>query len=99
LREVAALGREFSDLSEKAAIVADEIEAGEDDGDENGGKEEVELALNAVVDLRNAGGGALFSFVVLAEEAGDGGAEGGLARLECVADLLGGGGFESGLRE
>ena len=90
---------EFGDLGEKAAIVADEIEAGEDDGDENGGEEEVELALDAIVDGGAAGGGSLFGFVVLHEEARDSGAESGLARLQGVADLLGGGGFEAGLGE
>ena len=86
-------------MGKEVAIVADEIEAGENDRDEDGGKEEIELALDAVVDRGDAGGGALFGFVVLDEEAGDGGAEGGLARLERVADLLGGIGFETGLRE
>jgi len=93
LREVAALGREFGDLCEEAAIVADEIEAGENDGDENRGEEEIELALNAIVDMRDAERGAFFCFVVLDEEAGDSGAEGGLAGLKRVADLLGGGGI------
>ena len=88
---------EFGDLGEEATIVADEIETGEDDGDENGGEEKVDLALDAVVDCGDAGGGALFGFVVLDEEEGDGGAEGGLARLQGVADLPGGGGFETGL--
>ena len=90
---------EFGDLGEEAAIVADEIEAGEDDGDENTGEEEIELALNAIVNIRNAECGTFFGFVVLDEEAGDGGAEGGLAGLERVADLLGSGGFETGLRK
>lgn len=73
MREVAALRGEFGDLGEKAAIVADEIEAGENDGDQDGCEEEIQLALDAVVDCRAAGGGALFGFVVLDEEAGDGG--------------------------
>ena len=93
MREVAALGREFGDLCEEAAIVADEIEAGENDGDENRGEEEIELALNAIVDMRDAERGAFFCFVVLDEEAGDSGAEGGLAGLERVANLLGGNGI------
>jgi hypothetical protein len=99
LREVAALGREFGDLGEKTAIVADEIKAGQDDGEKDGCEENVELALNAVVDARDAERGAFFGFVVLNEQAGDGGTEGGLARLERIADLLSGGGFESSLRE
>ncbi len=86
-------------MSEKATIVADEIEAGEDDGDEDGGEEEIELALDAVVDRGDASGGALFGFVVLDEEAGDGGAQSGLARLQSVSDLLDSGGFEARLRE
>ena len=52
MREVAALGGEFGDLGEEAAIVTDEVEAGEDDGDEDGREEEIELALNAIVDMR-----------------------------------------------
>ena len=99
LREVAALRGELGDLGEEAAVVANEIEAGEDDGDEDGGEEEIELALNAIVDMRDAKCGAFFGFVVLDEQAGDGGAEGGLARLQRVSDLLGGGGFEAGLRQ
>ena len=71
--EIAALRGEFGDLGEEAAIVADEIEAGENDGDEDGGEEEIELALDAVIDGRGAGGGTLFGFVVLDEEARDGG--------------------------
>jgi len=70
LREIAALRGEFGDLSEKATIVADEIEAGEDDGDEDGGEEKIELALDAVVDRGDASGGALFGFVVLNEKGG-----------------------------
>ena len=99
LREVAALGGKFGDLGEKAAIIADEIKAGEDDGDEDGGEEDVELALDAVVDRGDAGGGAFFGFVVLDEETRDGGAESGLARLQGVANLLDCGGFESTLCE
>ena len=99
MREIAALRGEFGDLSEKATIVADEIEAGEDDGDEDGSEEEIELALDAVVDRGDASCGALFGFVVLNEKAGDGGAERGLARLQGVTNLLGGSGFEAGLRE
>jgi hypothetical protein len=99
LGQVAALRGELGDVGEEAAIVADEIEAGEDDGDKDGGEEEIKLALDAIVDGGAAGGGALFGFVVLYEEAGDGGAEGGLARLEGVANLLRGGGFETSLRE
>ena len=49
--------------------------------------------------MRDTEGGAFFGFVVLDEEAGDGGAESGLARLEGVADLLGRIGFEAGLGE
>ena len=97
--EVATLRGEFGNLREEAAIVADEIEAGEDDRDKDCRQEEIELALDAVVDMRDAESGALFGFVVLDEEAGDGGAEGGLARLQGVADLLSGGGFETGLRK
>ena len=90
---------EFSDLGEEAAVVADEIETGENDGDEDGCEEEIELALDSVVDGRGADGGTLFGFVVLDEEARDSGAESGLARLQGVADLLGSGGFEAGLGE
>lgn len=99
MRKVAALRGELGDLGEEAAIVADEIEAGENDGDEDGGEEEVELTLDAAVDGGDASSGALFGFVVLDEEAGDGGTEGGLPRLQGVSDLLGGGGFEPRLRE
>ena len=72
--EVAALRGKFGDLREEPAIVADKVETGEDNGDENGGEEEIELALHAVVDGGDAGCGALLGFVVLDEEAGDGGA-------------------------
>ena len=99
MREVAALRGEFGDLRKEAAIVADQIEAGEDNGYEDGGEEEIELALDAVIDCGDAGGGALFGFVVLHEQAGDGGAEGGLARLQGVSDLLGRHGFEASLRK
>jgi hypothetical protein len=91
--------REIGDLKEEAAIVANEIEAGDDDGDENGGEEGVKLALDPVVDRGDSSGGAFFGFVVLHEEAGDGGAERCLARLQGVANLLGGGGLEARLRQ
>ncbi len=97
--EIAALGREFGDLREEAAIIANKVEAGEDDSDQDGGEENIELALDAVVDMRDAECGALFGFVVLHEQAGDGGAEGGLAGLQGVADLLGGGGIGAGFGE
>ena len=97
MREVATLGGEFGDLREEAAIVANEVEAGKHDGDEDGGEENIELALDAIVDMRDAEGGALFGFVVLHEQAGDGGAEGGLAGLQGVADLLGSGEIGAGL--
>jgi len=99
LSEVAALRRELGDLKEEAVIVANEIEAGDDDSDENGGEEGVKLALDTVVDGGDFGRRAFFGFVVLHEEAGDGGAERGLARLQRIANLLEGGGFESRLRQ
>jgi len=90
---------QLGDLGEEAAIVADEIEAGEDDGDEDGREEEIELALNAIVDMRDAECGAFSASLFLDEEARHGGAEGSLAGLQGVANLLGGGGIGTGFCE
>jgi len=86
LREIAALRGEFGDLSEKATIVADEIEAGEDDGDEDGSEEEIELALDAVVDRGDASCGALFGFVCFGR---GGGRRWSSERLGAAAECLG----------
>ena len=99
LGEVAALRGEFGDVREEAAVVTDEIEAGKDDGDQDCGKEEVELALDAIVDFGDANCRSLFGLVILDQETRDRRTESGLARLQRIADLLRRCGFEAVLCE
>ena len=47
MREFAALARKRRELREKPAIGADQIEAGEHDGDQGGGEKQINLALDA----------------------------------------------------
>ena len=90
MREVAALAGEGGELFEEAAVRADDVEAGENDGGESGGEEEIDLALDAVVDFADLQGDLFVAFIILHEEAGDGGAEAFLAGLQGEADLFAG---------
>lgn len=88
LRQVAALGRKLFDLGEQPAVIADEIQTSEDDGQQEHREEKVELTLHAAINLCDAAGGQFLGFIVLDQQTGDGGTEGGLARLQSVANLL-----------
>ena len=86
-------------MREDAAVIADQVEARHDDCDEDGSEEEIELALDAVVDFCVAISGAFFGFVFVLLEARDRRTECGLSGLQRVADLLRCGGFGAILRE
>ena len=95
LRQFAALRRKFGDVREDLAVVANQIQAGDHDGQQDGCEEKIQLALHAVVNLFDAGFRLLLAFVVLYQQTGNGGIERGLARLQRVANLLASGRFVS----
>src|SRR5271168_3754213 len=88
LRQVAALFGKLRQPSKNLAITAYEIQTRQNYRDECCRQEEVELALNSIVDLRDARGGLLFAFVVFYQQARNRRAEGLLPRLQRQANLL-----------
>src|SRR5579864_610962 len=88
LREVAALFVKFREASKELTVAANQIQAGQHNGNESGGEKKVKLALYTVVNLRNACGGLLFAFVILYEQARDCATQSLLARLQRQANLV-----------
>ena len=88
LRQVAALLGKIREARKKLAIAANEVQAGQHDGNERGGEKEVKLALYPIIDFRNAGGSLLFALVVFDKQARNRGAECLFTRLERQANLF-----------
>src|SRR5450759_4952038 len=86
LRQLAAPRREHRHLFKHAPVVLYQVEAGEQDQDQHGRHEQVDVALHTGIDAANAGSGLLLDFVVLHQQARHGGADGLLACLEREAD-------------
>ena len=97
--EIAALLREIAELREETAIPANQIEAGQEDREQSGGKEGVHLALHPIVNRANLRGGLLLVLIVLHQQARNGGAERGLTRLERKTNLGSGFGLLSITRD
>jgi hypothetical protein len=85
LRQFAALRRKFRDVREDLAVVANQIQAGDHDRQQDGRKKEIQLALNAIINLFDAGFRLLFALVVLHQQTGNGRVERGLARPALTA--------------
>ena len=88
LRQFAALIREKFKAGKDFAIRIDQVKAGQHDGNERGTKQNVELALNAIIDLGDLVGGLFFAFVVLHEQTRYGSAESGLTSLQSELYLV-----------
>jgi len=75
-------------MLKQTAVIADQVQAGDDNREQDRRQEEIKLALHAIVNLRNARGGLLFAFGVLDQQSRNRGNERGLAGLQGVADLF-----------
>src|SRR5262249_41971842 len=82
LCEFAALIRKEGELSEKAPIRANQIQAGEQDCGQDCDQKQVDLALYAVVNLRHLVARLLIALVVLDQQPCDRGAQRRLPRLQ-----------------
>src|ERR1700690_688153 len=88
LSELTTLGREFRNALEEPVAVMNQVEAGQNNSEKDGGEKKIELALDAVVNIGDARGGEFFALVVLHQQTRYGGIERLLARLESIANLL-----------
>src|SRR5206468_1740095 len=68
LRQITSLVRKRSQLMEEQPIGADQIKAGQYDGDEYARHENIRLTLHALVNSSDLGRSSLFTFIVLYEQ-------------------------------
>jgi hypothetical protein len=65
LRKIAALRGKFSHLRKEPAIIANQVQAGDYDREQDDREERVKLALHAFINLRDAPSGLLLAFRVM----------------------------------
>src|SRR5215472_17808070 len=99
LRQIAALFGKVCETRKDLAIAANEVQAGQHNSNQSRRKKQIELALHAVVNSRDAGSGLLLSFVILHKQARNRCAERLLASLERHANLIARFGFLAALRK
>src|SRR6266581_3022196 len=75
LRQLAALFGKLRQARKNLANTANQIQARQNDSDESRREEEIELALHAIVNMRNPYRGLLLAFVVFHQQPGNGCAE------------------------
>ena len=67
MRQIAALLGKLCQAGKNLAVAANQVQAGQNDGDEHCRQENIELPLHTVVNLSDARGGLLLAFVVFHE--------------------------------
>ncbi len=88
LCQIAALRREHLDLRKQPAVIADQVQAGEHNRQQDRGQEKIELALHAIVNFRDSPRRQLLGFVVLHQQPRNRRTQRSLPRLQRVAHLL-----------
>ena len=68
MRQVAPLLGKHRQLVEDEAIGTDEIQAGENNGNQRRGQKNVRLARYSIINFRYLGGGALLALIVLHQQ-------------------------------
>ena len=64
LRQITALLGKLRQAGKNLPVTANQVQACQNNGDERCGQENIELPLHTIVNLRDARGGLLFTFVV-----------------------------------